>query len=80
MTIRKYTQKELRHLVAEGYAQDLTNKGYNEVEEIRKAENGFRQLGYASGVYGVNGALLQGYNSGEWYAIHKRSGSLLQLV
>jgi hypothetical protein len=69
--MEKYTQKELKRLVSNGAAIDLTNShDRNDVKES------YRQIGYSAGVYGCNGKLLQGIESGQLYAITTRSTAL----
>lgn len=65
----KYTQKQLRAMVNDGIAEDITNADNNTREELEKKEGWLRQIGYSAGVYGCNGMLLQGHNSGTLYAI-----------
>ena len=63
----KYTQKQLRDLVKQGVAIDVTNA--NKRSEIPE---GYRQIGYAESIYGCGGMLLQG-NSGQLYAVTSRT-------
>lgn len=53
--MRKYTQKELRQLVRLGVAEDYTNKPAEYLYTLRRLE----KVGYSSGVYGINGGLVQ---------------------
>lgn len=66
----KYTQKQLKELVKNGAAVDVTNA--RGVEAIGEA---YRQIGYARGVYGCNGMLLQG-ESGKLYAVTARTTAI----
>lgn len=72
----KYTQKALRELVACGLAFDITDHNAQDAEELKRREGYVRQIGYAEGVYGCNGALFEGRNSGSWYAITSRTKAL----
>lgn len=72
----KYTQKQLRAMVADGIAEDITRADNEKRRELEKAEGWLRQIGYASGVYGCNGMLLQGRNSGTLYAITSRTNAI----
>ena len=67
----KYTQKQLKELVKSGTAVDVTNAS------VRGAipEN-YRQIGYACGVYGYSGMLLQGCESGTLYAVTSRTTAI----
>lgn len=71
--MRKYTQREIKALVREGYAIDITKSG---------AENAIREpvekIGYSVGVYGINGGVLQGRETGNLYAITARASSLFR--
>jgi hypothetical protein len=61
--MERYTQKELRKLVASGVATDITNAhDYNAVPKP------YDVVGYSKGIYGCNGKLLKDEN-GRLYAI-----------
>lgn len=70
--MRKYTQKEIRTLVRLGYADDITKAG--------AITEPYTIVGTSRGVYGVNGAVLQGDTTGTLYAITARSSSLFRYV
>lgn len=68
--MQKFTQRELRNLVACGTAKDITNaRERNEVPE------GYSQIGYSCGIYGCNGMLLEG-DSGQLYAVTARTTAI----
>lgn len=69
-TMEKYTQKQLRNLVATGAALDITNSATRAIPE------NYRQVGYSSGVYGCNGMLLKGLETGRLYAITDRTTAI----
>ena len=72
----KFTQKQLREMVANGIAEDIS-RGTNETRnEIESVEGWLTQVGYASGVYGCNGMLLKGKNTGKLYAITSRTQAI----
>ena len=72
----KYTQKQLKELVATGAATDIT-KGTNETrKQIEKEEGYLTQIGYSSGIYGCNGMLLQGHNTSKLYAITSNTSAI----
>lgn len=74
--MRRYTQRELRNLCAAGYAQDITNTSGADVLALgRRCE----RVGYSSGVYGINGGLLQDTATGEQFAIIARNSTLMRL-
>jgi len=71
--MRKYTQRQLKDLVRTGAAQDITNHSTTEYEELVSRENSFDRIGYSSGIYGINGGLIQGNKTGTLYAITART-------
>lgn len=71
--MRKYTQRELKALVRMGAAVDITNHGTAEYKDLTEKEKDLDKLGYSSGMYGINGGLLQGQKTGTLYAITARS-------
>ena len=72
----KFTQKQLRKMVADGIAEDIS-RGTNETRnEIEAVEGWLTQVGYASGVYGCNGMLLKRRNTGKLYAITSRTQAI----
>lgn len=74
--MKKYTLKQLKNLVNNGLAVDLT-KGNNDMyKELMKKEGYLSQVGYAIGIYGLNGKLLKGDKTGTLYAITARSSAL----
>ena len=72
----KYTQKQLKELVKNGIAKDITYANNEEYEKIRDIEGNLITLGYSHGVYGTNGLLIKGYKTGTLYAITARSTAL----
>ena len=48
----KYTQKQLRTMVNDGIAENITNADNNVREELEKKEGWLQQVGYSAGVYG----------------------------
>ena len=76
--MKKYTLKQIKNFIAEGIAEDITNYSFEAVNTLRK-ENRLEKIGYSSGVYGINGGLLQDTESGKLYAIDARNATLMQL-
>ena len=68
--MEKYTQKQLRSLVASGAAKDVTS-----ASDRNAIPESYRQIGYAHGIYGCNGMLLQG-DSGQLYAVTSRTSAI----
>ena len=72
----KFTQKQLKEMVANGIAEDIS-RGTNETRnEIGSVEGWLNQVGCASGVYGWNGMLFKGRNTGKLYAITSRTQAI----
>ena len=68
--MERYTQKQLRSLVASGAAKDVTNANDRKV-----IPESYEQIGYAAGIYGCSGMLLQG-ESGQLYAVTSRTSAI----
>lgn len=69
--MERYTQKQLKALVNSGAAIDVTRaRNANEISES------YFQIGYAAGVYGCNGMLLQGSETGKLYAVCGRTTAI----
>lgn len=71
--MKKTTQRALKDLVRTGIAQDITKHSTTEYKELVNRESGFDRISYSSGIYGINGGLIQGRNSGTLYAITART-------
>ena len=76
--MRKYTQREIKNLVADGIAEDITRRSFSEIQQLRTAED-IEKVGYSSGTYGINGGVLKSQTSGKIYAITARASALFQL-
>ena len=72
-TIKTTTLRKLRAMKELDIALDITNYGLDKCNELRKKEEGLELLEIATGIYGVNGKLLKGRKSGEYYVITKRT-------
>lgn len=73
--MRKYKQRELRELVRLGVAEDYTNKPSDYIITLRR----LAKVGYSSGVYGINGGLVEDTETGTLYAIIGRCANLFIL-
>ena len=69
----KYTQRQLKAMVKEGIAEDITYGNNDTRREIEEKEGYYTQVGYSSGTYGCNGMLLKGNKTGKLYAITTRT-------
>ena len=68
--MEKYTIKQLKSLVSNGVAKDITYSS----KKSDIPEN-YTQIGYAAGLYGCNGMLLKG-ESGQLYAVTSRTSAI----
>lgn len=69
--MEKYTIKQLKSLVNSGAAIDVTYaKKKSEIPES------YTQIGYASGIYGCSGILLQGVTTKTLYAVTSRTTAI----
>ena len=65
--MEKYTIKQLKSLVNNGIAIDITY-----AHERKVIPESYSQVGYSCGIYGCNGMLLKGA-SGQLYAVTGRT-------
>lgn len=72
----KYTQKQLREMVRNGIAIDITNANLETRKEIESQEKWLTQVGYANGIYGCNGMLFKGHKTSKLYAITSRTQAI----
>lgn len=73
--MRKYKLKELRQLVQLCVAEDYTNKPSDYIYTLNRLE----KVGYSTGIYGINGGLVQDPETGTLYAIIGRCPNLFIL-
>lgn len=76
--MKKYTQREIKNLVADGIAEDITRRSFSEIQELRAVAS-LEKVGYSSGKYGINGGVLKNQTSGKLYAITARTSALFQI-
>lgn len=67
------TQSQLKNLVRCGMVHDITNAPKAEVLTLWKR---CEKVGYSSGLYGINGGLIQDRKTGDFYAITARNANL----
>lgn len=72
----KYGQRELKAMVRSGAAVDISNHDNIARHELEARERYLDKIGYSSGIYGLNGGLLKGHESGTLYAITGRTTAL----
>lgn len=69
--MRRESLKYIKSFIVDGQAEDITS-----AECDRDLRNRTEVIIYSSGVYGVNGCLMQDRSNGKFYAIVGRSSSL----
>ena len=72
----KVTRKVIREYVASGNAIDITNISFDDSKKLIADEGWLDTELYSMGVYGCNGCLFRGHNTGNRYAITDRAQSL----
>lgn len=72
----KVTKKTIREFVKNGEATDITNISFKDAEKLRDDEGWLDTEFYSMGVYGCNGCVLRGHNTGKKYAITDRTQAL----
>lgn len=76
--MRSFKLKELKMFVHLNMSENISDKhGMNSNDIIPEK---YKVIGTSSGIYGINGALFEGIETGKTYAITKRCGNLLMLV
>ena len=76
-SMRKYTKSQLADIVRKGWAEDISDYDFNQMDDFLMKHN-LDKIGYSSGKYGINGGLLQDKDTGDWYAIVGRNSALFQ--
>ena len=74
--MKQIRQRDIKELVAHGFAIDITNHDIAKQEQLETLEGKLDRIAYSHGVYGVNGLLLKGRNTGSLYAITTRSTAI----
>lgn len=73
--MRKTTQRTIKNYVKDGAAVDITNYNFDTMKDFLHAHN-LEKIAYSSGIYGINGGLLQDRDNGTLYAITARNSAL----
>ena len=71
-----YTQKQLKDLVRDGMAHDITNAPEAEIVNLWKH---CEKIGYSLGMYGINGGLIRNKETGDFYAITACNANLFRI-
>ena len=76
----KVTRKTIREFVKNGEATDITNISFDDAKKLTTDEGWLDTEFYSVGVYGCNGCVLRGHNTGNRYAITDRTQSLFYFI
>jgi hypothetical protein len=72
----KFTLKQLKSMIADGVAQDITSGTIATRHNIEAREGYLSKIGYSCGIEGNTGVLLQGRNTGTLYIVAGRTAAL----
>ena len=72
----KVTKKTIKEFVSSGEATDITNISFADACKLKDDEGWLDTEFYSMGVYGCNGCVLRGHNTGNRYAITDRTQAL----
>ena len=75
----EFTQKQIRQMVEEGFATDLSIKWGGTIDDIINQEGRMIRIGVSYGYYGLAGALYKGEKTGSLYAVQGYSSNLYRL-
>lgn len=72
----RVTRKTIREFVKNGEAQDISHISYEDARKLTNSEGWLDSEMYSSGMYGCNGILFRGHNTGNRYAITDRTQAI----
>ncbi len=72
----RVTQKELRNMAHQSYCEDITHGHEKDYHRIMKEEGWLDPVAYSTGMYGTNGRLYRGHNTGKMYVITSRTSAI----
>lgn len=75
--MRKINHKTIKYIIDFGEAENITNLDHKSIIDLYRRENGFTTLLYSTGSCGINGKIIQGNNSRNWYGITQRNANIL---
>ena len=76
----EYTLKQIKDWKKYERVTDISNLNCEQIKELREKEEYFNEVGYSHGIYGVNGCILQGHKSLNFYIITRRSVALFCIM
>lgn len=72
----KTTIKNIKNLVGNGNAVDVTAYGLDDYRALREKEGYFKDIAHSIGTYGVSALVVQGANTGTLYAVTRRTSAI----
>ena len=72
----KTTLKDIIAMANRCDVEDITYIKFEDAEALREREGYLSEIAYSVGVYGVTGKILQGFNTGNLYAITSRTSAI----
>lgn len=78
--MKRTTQKEVKNAIISGTVTDITRLSFEDVKALQKKESGLSAVAVGRGVYGMNCAIVRGFESGKLYGITARNSTLYQVV
>lgn len=72
----KTTIKDIKNLVGNGNAVDVTAYGLDDYRALRESEGYFKDIAHSIGGYGVSALVVQGANTGTLYAVTRRTSAI----
>lgn len=76
--LRKYTKREIKDYIRNGFATDITGLSFSELKEWINGRS-LEKIGYSSGVYGISGGIVKDITTGEFFAITERTTALFSI-
>lgn len=61
-------------------AIDITNLKFKDANNLKEKEKGFTTISISHGLYGMNGAIIQGNKTKKTYKIQARNATLFLLI
>ena len=60
-------------------AIDITYIKFDDMKKLRQKENGFNEIAYSQGLYGINAIVIQGQKSKKLYKITNRTKAIFMI-
>lgn len=76
--MRKYTKREIKEYIRNGFATDITALKFSDLQEWRNGRS-IEKIGYAPGAYGIAAGIIKDRNTGELFAMTERNTALLSI-